>query len=635
MIRKKTPTLLAALCLSLGLQPAAAQIAFENVSGKAGFGSTHSETWGAAWGDVDSDGYPDLFASNHRTRATLHRNNRDGTFTEASRQVDASATPGWTGPRATTDTHAATWADIDGDGDDDLYEAVEASTDRLHINEGGALWDRTFDYGVDRLAHRATRHNVFLDFTGDGRLDLASVALSNPGLSRQSAYDTFGAETRLACADDGQWAHLADVHPSPGLELLCAPRNGSYPRVTAFDRGSAVDVSGQFPQFAPVIDVATFDYDRDLRPDLLILRGSERPSDAFQPSARRFEAQFVTAARNAKSVRFTTTGVVTITASLSAGADPQGDPAYVDIGAAQWSPGSLEFQLRSDDSRNWGIGAGSPGINVGFLTASGEWMIRQGNSGYSYAYIQVASTEPITGLVFAGASQADRGYPPLLVRNTVAGLVSRSAAGLGVSVRCQSVVTGDFDNDMDEDVFFACTRGSRNLPNRLYRNDGNGTFTEIAGAGGAAGPAGAAVGSRSGTSESAVTADYDLDGFLDLLVTNGNNMRPVYIGGPKQLFRNRGNSNHWIQLDLAGTNSNRDGIGSRIHVRAGGVTQYREQNGGYHRWSQNFRRIHVGLGGNTRADVIVHWPDGRTVQYTGLAADRLYRLRQDGTAFAQ
>jgi len=70
-------------------------------------------------------------------------------------------------------------------------------------------------------------------------------------------------------------------------------------------------------------------------------------------------------------------------------------------------------------------------------------------------------------------------------------------------------------------------------------------------------------------------------------------------------------------------------------VRAGGVTQYREQNGGYHRWSQNFRRIHVGLGGNTRADVIVHWPDGRTVQYTGLAADRLYRLRQDGTAFAQ
>jgi len=633
MIRKKTPTLLAALCLSC--QPAAAQIAFENVSGIARFGSTHSETWGAAWGDVDGDGYPDLFASNHRTRATLHRNNRDGTFSEVSQQVDASATPGWTGPRATLDTHGATWADIDGDGDDDLYQSVEASTDRLHINEGGVLWDRTFDYHVDRFAHRATRHNVFLDFTGDGRLDLASIALSGPGLSRQSADDTFGPETVLACADDGQWAHLADVHPSPGLELLCAPRNGSYPRVTAFGSGTPVDVSGQFPQFSPVIDVATFDYDRDLRPDLLILRGSERPSDAFQPSARRFEAQFVTAARNTKSVRFKTSGVVTITASLSVGADPQGDPAYVDIGATKWSPGSLTFQLRSDDSRNWGIGSGSPGINVGFLTASREWMIRQGNSGYSYAYVQVVSTEPISGLVFSGASQADRGYPPLLVRNAGSGFVPRNAAGLGASVRCQSVVTGDFDNDMDEDVFLACTRGSRNLPNRLYRNDGNGTFTEIAGAGGAAGPTGAAVGSRAGTSESVVTADYDLDGFLDLLVTNGNNMRPVYTGGAKQLFRNRGNANYWIQLDLAGTTSNRDGIGSRVHVRAGGVTQYREQNGGYHRWSQNFRRIHVGLGGNTRADVTVHWPNGQTVQYTGLAAGRLYRLRQDGTAFAQ
>jgi hypothetical protein len=142
---------------------------------------------------------------------------------------------------------------------------------------------------------------------------------------------------------------------------------------------------------------------------------------------------------------------------------------------------------------------------------------------------------------------------------------------------------------------------------------------------------GAAVASKAGTSESVVTADYDLDGFLDLLVTNGNNMRPVYLGGTKQLFRNRGNSNHWLQLDLSGTNSNRDGVGARVYVRAGGIRQYREQNGGYHRWSQNFSRIHVGLGGNTRADVEVVWPDGVTRTYSGLVADRVYRVRQDGS----
>jgi hypothetical protein len=115
---------------------------------------------------------------------------------------------------------------------------------------------------------------------------------------------------------------------------------------------------------------------------------------------------------------------------------------------------------------------------------------------------------------------------------------------------------------------------------------------------------------KAGTSESVVAADYDLDGFLDLLVTNGNNMRPLYIGGPKQLFHNRGNANHWIELDLVGTTSNRDTVGSQVKVASGGVTQYREQNGGYHRWSQNFKRVHVGLGANTQADINVRWPDG-------------------------
>ncbi len=169
-------------------------------------------------------------------------------------------------------------------------------------------------------------------------------------------------------------------------------------------------------------------------------------------------------------------------------------------------------------------------------------------------------------------------------------------AGFNSQARCQSVVSGDFDNDMHEDLFLACTGGSHNMANRLFRNNGNGTFTEIANAGGAAGHIGAAVAEHAGTHESVVVADYDLDGFLDLLVTNGDNMRPLYLGGPKELFHNRGgNGNNWVEFDLVGTTSNRDAIGSKVYVTAGGVTQYREQNGGYHKWSQNFMRVHVGL----------------------------------------
>lgn len=613
-----------------------AEISFVDVSGAAGFANTFGETWGAAWGDVDGDGYPDVFFSNHRNRATLYRNNRNGTFSEVSSQVDLSATPGWTGGRATVDTHGASWGDVDNDGDDDLYEAVESSTDRLHLNNGaGGLVDRTADLGISRLEHLATRQNLFLDFDGDGRLDLAGVALTRAAFAPQLANGSFGygagVERPMACTD-GQWAHLVDLHPTPGLEFVCSPRIGSYPKVNAFANGAVLNVSGSFPQFASVIDAASLDYDGDLRPDLFLVPGSERPSDAYRVSSQRFEAQFITAGGKTKAVTFKTTGVVTVTASVSAGTDPQGDSDAIDIGASQWSPDSLVFTLSRADTRTWGIGTGAAGFNVGYLNATGQWKIAQGHAGFGYSYVQVSSTAPITALTFAGSSEADRGQKPVLLRNTTAGLVSvGGSSGFGVPLRCQSVVAGDFDNDMDEDLYLACTGGSHNKPNRLYRNDGNGRFTEIAGAGGAAGKAGAAVASRAGTSESVVTADYDLDGFLDLLVTNGNNMRPVYLGGPKQLFRNRGNSNHWLQLDLVGTTTNRDGVGAKVYVRAGGVRQYREQNGGYHRWSQNLARIHVGLGTNTRADVEVVWPDGTTREYAGLVADRVYRVRQDGS----
>ena len=146
--------------------------------------------------------------------------------------------------------------------------------------------------------------------------------------------------------------------------------------------------------------------------------------------------------------------------------------------------------------------------------------------------------------------------------------------------------------------FWPALAGRATSPIRLYVNDGRGVFTELANAGGAAGRTGAAVASGAGTSDSVVAADYDRDGFLDLLVTNGLNMRPVYIGGPKQLFHNLGNANSWIEFDLVGTRSNRDGIGAKVYLRSGGVTQYREQNGGYHRWSQNSTRVHFGLAGN-------------------------------------
>jgi hypothetical protein len=88
----------------------------------------------------------------------------------------------------------------------------------------------------------------------------------------------------------------------------------------------------------------------------------------------------------------------------------------------------------------------------------------------------------------------------------------------------------DYDNDGDVDLFMGPTNGA---PHRLYRNNGDGTFTKVV--------EGPIVGD--GGSSSAVWNDYDRDGDLDLFVArNGNNL----------LYRNEGNDNHWINIELIG-----------------------------------------------------------------------------------
>ena len=641
LARRAGTVLLALLLANTAINQASAQIAFEDVSIAAGFANTATETWGAAWGDLDGDYYPDLFTGNHRMRATLFHNNQHGTFTDVSAQVDLSKTGGWTGGRADVDTHGAAWGDVNNDGQEDLIESVSSSADNLWINNGGKLTLATKAYGVDKLPTTAKRQILFFDYNGDGHLDLASVGLHASSFSPQLNNSTFGSGTGdvapMACTTDGEWGHLSNFNPSPGFEVVCAPRIATYPKVNAFANGVVSDLSSQYTQYGPINDAATLDYDGDLKPDVFLVRGSERPSDAYQYSPQGFEMQVITAAGNSKSVTFQTKGVLSFSVSTRSGrvsGDPQfeGDPAYIYLGASGYHPGSLTFQLDPAFAKNGGIVSKSDGINIGYTAATGTWKISQANTFYNYSYLQVTSTQPISGLTFFGASRSDQGYAPLLLHNTDAGFQQAQNAGLDATLHCQSVVSGDFDNDMHEDLFLACTGGSHNIANRLFRNNGDGTFTEVANAGGAAGLIGAAVTEHAGTSESVVTADYDLDGFLDLLVTNGDNMRPLNRGGPKELFHNLGNGNSWVEFDLVGTTSNRDGIGSTVSVTAGGVTQYREQNGGYHRWSQNFMRVHVGLATNTVVDTTtVVWPDNTSTTYTNLPADHIYQLKQDGT----
>ena len=183
----------------------------------------------------------------------------------------------------------------------------------------------------------------------------------------------------------------------------------------------------------------------------------------------------------------------------------------------------------------------------------------------------------------------------------------------------------DYDNDGWRDIFIANGHVLDNIElfhadtthaekKTVYRNQ-RGTFQDVT----------AQLGPDlliPRVSRAAAFADFDNDGDIDVLVTNN--------GQAPQLLRNDGgNRNHWLEVGLVGVRSNRDGIGARVKLTAGAMTQIDEAKGGMSYQSAHDPRLHFGLGDVTRADVVeVRWPSGIVDRLQNVAADRVVVLRE-------
>ena len=165
----------------------------------------------------------------------------------------------------------------------------------------------------------------------------------------------------------------------------------------------------------------------------------------------------------------------------------------------------------------------------------------------------------------------------------------------------------DYDNDGYEDLYVASGYldtddiNRREQPNLLFRNDGAGPFEDVSAVSGAA---------DWGTGRGVAYADFDGDGCLDLFLVNMG--RSAAVGEPARLYRNRCDwGNNWLIVETVGSTSNRDGIGARITLTAGGRTQIREVTAGASNSSQNMLPVHFGLGQAAVVDEItVRWPSG-------------------------
>jgi enediyne biosynthesis protein E4 len=189
-------------------------------------------------------------------------------------------------------------------------------------------------------------------------------------------------------------------------------------------------------------------------------------------------------------------------------------------------------------------------------------------------------------------------------RSLQTGVAAMSGMSSGWGIRLE-----DFDNDGWKDLFVAQGHVMDNVeqidpglhyrepPMLAFNREGRfermalGTPKPVAGRGAAFG-------------------DLNNDGWTDIVMT--------VLGGKAMVFRNHGGSGHWLTLALRGTRSNRDGFGARVKVN--GQWQYVTSAGSY--VSASDKRVHFGLGAESKADVEITWPSGVVQRLDRVAADQ-------------
>jgi len=513
-------------------------------------------------------------------------------------QFDDVTTSALQGRAVSAESWGLAFGDINGDHWPDLVMGNHRNRASIYLNQGNGVLSNvvtTAGRDIPLLINRFQDEHMFGlgDIDGDGDDDLGEnrshiVWRSNGGIFETVSNPTTAnmAWRATVCPNDDFYPLGLDEDQDFDLNFNC------HRPATAF--------SGANPTIAHLMDLRNDDFDGDGLLDVIAVRGSYFLQDAAKVTATRIEAQFAPF-EGQNSFTFAATPPLVISVW------PRRSPRINDTLNGSGTVGGINFNLSG---------------GVWTVTGQEAHIMINAASG-------VSAPSPLSNPRFS-----DGPLLPTLLRATGNGnwQNATSASGFNQGVRCGAITTGDFDNDMDVDIYFGCHGGGVNIPNILYENNGSGVFTQVANAGGAAGVTGGARGDGAGTTAEVIAGDYNNDGFLDIALTNGHNDVALRQGGPHQLFKNAGNGNRWIQLKLRGAAPDYDALGAKITAVAGGVSQVRFQDGGNHRSSHNLQRVHFGLASNQTASVTVQWPNGQTETFNNLASNRIYEVAQNGNA---
>lgn len=498
-------------------------------------------------------------------------------------------------------------------------------------------------YGAKLLPETLGSGCAFIDYDADGWQDILLInsadwpghkrTRSTPRLYRNNRNGTFTDVTRAAGLDVemyGMGVAVGDYNNDgfPDIFITCVGQSRLF-RNTG--KGKFVEVTqaaGLAPRQGFSTSAMWVDYDRDGLLDLFVcnyVRWSAR-QDVFcsadgktksfcTPEAYRGETCWLFRNRgNGTFEDVTATSGIFDTSSKSLGV------ALIDYGRDGWpdllvandtQANKLYVNQRNGKFKEAAVEAGLAFSNEGKARAGmGIDVADLDNNGRAAVAVSNFDNEMV-GLFKASEKNL---YADAAMQSGV-GAVSRNTLGFGLAFADM-----DLDGRLDlivvnghiDDTVRNIRRESRYAqPPHLFLNEA-GKFRDVAAQ---LGPGFA----QPRVARGLAYGDFDRDGDHDLLITTNN--------GPAVLLRNDQQAgNLSIRFYLQGTKSNRDGIGARVRLTAGGVTQERVVKSGSSYLSQSELPVTFGLGKRDQVErVTVDWPSGRIEEFTRLAAGRGYR----------
>ena len=533
---------------------------------------------GVGVGDIDNDGLPDIFFAGNMVSSRLYLNKGRMRFEDITKQAGVSTNRWATG---------VTMVDINNDGHLDIYVSVSGpqwskGQDRanlLFVNNGNRTFtEEAARYGIADTGF--TTHAVFLDYDGDGCLDLFLLENSPKDFSRGG----------VAVQPSGMRGETPGSHN----ELY---RNDCHRNFTNVSRQAGILRDAGFG-----LGVAVADFNEDGWPDIYV-SNDVTPNDVMYVNNR--DGTFT----NKRGEWFKHTSLAGMGVDV---ADINND-GWPDIAQADMQPRDLTRRKKMS----------------GFASLGSVQDLRRRGFRDDYSLNTLQLNNGITkdaDVIFgdiaalAGVASTDWSWSPLL-----ADFDNDGNKDLFIGNGYPKTV-----NDLDymPAALGARRRGNRaaalrllsqlpayDVSNYFFRNNGDLTFTDKTREWGA---------DRPSFSYGSAYADLDNDGKLDLVVNN--------LDAPAFVYHNvqRADDNHhYLSVKLDGDSPNRRGIGSTLILTASGRKQYLYQSPYRGYMSTTDDRPHFGLGSRRRVDSLeVIWPDGRYQLLTNLGVDRLLVLRQ-------